>query len=145
MSKIVEEARRQIRQAVIEAAGCAVASGELPPEPMCDFIIEVPADRKNGDYSTNAAMVNARAMRNAPQKIAAALVERFEFGDLPVERCEIAGPGFLNLTVSTDWLNSQLLGLSASRHLGIPQLFSQGRGRRGNTRQPRRHLQATNP
>ena len=68
--------------------------------------MEIPADPKNGDFSTNAAMANARAMRCAPQKIAAALLECFDFGELPVERCEMAGPGFINFYMKQAWFGA---------------------------------------
>ena len=80
----------------MEAAGRAVADGEFPEVPLSDFIIEVPANKENGDYSSNAAMAWARDLRSAPRKIAQTIVDRLELCDTFVDRCEIAGPGFLN-------------------------------------------------
>ncbi len=82
--------------AIMEAAGRAVADGEFPEAPLSDFIIEVPANKENGDYSSNAAMAWARDLKNAPRKIAQIIVDRLELCDTFVDRCEIAGPGFLN-------------------------------------------------
>ena len=93
--------------AIIRAAFAkAAADGVLPDCAPADFVVEVPGDTAKGDFATNAAMVNARAMRAAPQKIAAALMERFDFGTLPVERCEAAGPGFINFFLKPDWFAS---------------------------------------
>ena len=62
--------------AVIRAAfAAAAAKGLLPEAEPAPYVVEIPADPKNGDFSTNAAMVNARVLRCAPQKIAAALLE----------------------------------------------------------------------
>ena len=96
MSLLVKQAVAEIRNAIIEAAGRAVADGEFPEAPLSDFIIEVPANRENGDYSSNAAMAWARDLRSAPRKIAQVIADRLELCDTFVDRCEIAGPGFMN-------------------------------------------------
>lgn len=48
MHNIVSIAEDQVRQAVLRAAGEAVAAGELPAEPMPAFVVEVPGDRAHG-------------------------------------------------------------------------------------------------
>ena len=96
MSVLVKQAITDIRMAIIEAAGRAVADGEFPEVPLSDFIIEVPANKENGDYSSNAAMAWARDLRSAPRKIAQTIVDRLFLEDTFFDRCEIAGPGFMN-------------------------------------------------
>ncbi len=96
MSLLVKQAVNEIRTAILEAAGRAVADGEFPAVPLGDFIVEVPANRDNGDYSSNAAMAWARDLRSAPRKIAEAIISRLELCDTFIDRCEVAGPGFLN-------------------------------------------------
>ncbi len=96
MSVLVKQAITEIRTAIIEAAGRAVADGEFPEAPLSDFIIEVPANKDNGDYSSNAAMAWARDLRSAPRKIAQAIADRLFLEDTFFDRCEIAGPGFMN-------------------------------------------------
>ena len=96
MSVLVKQAVTEIRTAIIEAAGRAVADGEFPEAPLSDFIIEVPANKENGDYSSNAAMAWARDLRSAPRKIAQAIADRLFLEDTFFDRCEIAGPGFMN-------------------------------------------------
>ena len=96
MSLLVKQAVNEIRTAIIEAAGRAVADGEFPEVPLSDFIIEVPANKENGDYSSNAAMAWARDLRSAPRKIAQAIADRLFLEDTFFDRCEIAGPGFMN-------------------------------------------------
>ena len=63
MQNIVSIAEDQVREAVLRAAGEAVAAEELPAEPMPAFVVEVPGDRTHGDYAVNAAMVSARAFK----------------------------------------------------------------------------------
>ena len=100
MSVIVKQAITEIRMAIMDAAGRAVADGVFPEAPLGDFVIEVPANRANGDYSSNAAMAWARDLHKAPREIASLLVERLVLADTFADRCEIAGPGFLNFYLS---------------------------------------------
>ena len=100
MSVTVNKAQGQIRAAICAAIDKAAAKGLLPEAEAAAFSVEVPADRKNGDYSTNAAMVNARAFRLAPRKIAEAIVENTDLEGTYFEKVEIAGPGFINFFLS---------------------------------------------
>lgn len=85
-----------LRTAIIDAMGRAMAEGLLPTAPTPDFTIETPADRSHGDLATNAAMVSARAFRLAPRKIAEIITEKIELSGTNLGRFEIAGPGFIN-------------------------------------------------
>ena len=96
MSLLVKQAIAELRTAIMDAAGRAVADGEFPAVPLSDFNVEVPANRDFGDYSANAAMAWARNLHCAPRKIAQALIDRMELCDTFFERCEVAGAGFLN-------------------------------------------------
>lgn len=100
MSKVVNETEQQLRCALTEAAGKAVAAGELPAEPLPAFAVEVPSDRAHGDLAANAAMVSARAFRQPPRKIAETLLKYLELDGTYLERAEVAGPGFLNFFLS---------------------------------------------
>lgn len=100
MSIFVKKAEQQLHDAVIAAIRNAITKGDLPEAELLPIKIEVPADRKNGDYSTNAAMAHARAFRLPPMKIAAAIMENLELDGSYFEKCEVAGAGFLNFTLS---------------------------------------------
>ena len=100
MSVLVKQAVTEIRRAIMEAAGRAVADGLFPECPLSDFVIEVPANKANGDYSSNAAMAWARDLHKAPREIAGILCERLVLADTFADRCEIAGPGFMNFYLS---------------------------------------------
>ena len=101
-----DETRRQLAAVISAAFAAAAAEGLLPTAEAAPFVVEVPGDTANGDFAANAAMVNARTMRMAPQRLAALLTERFDFGSLPVERCEVAGPGFINFYMEQTWFAS---------------------------------------
>jgi arginine--tRNA ligase len=100
MSKIVDCAEQQLRQAVLDAVGEAVAAGEFPAEPIPAFSVEIPADRAHGDLAANAAMVSARAFRQPPRKIAETILAHLRLDGTYLERAEVAGPGFLNFFLS---------------------------------------------
>lgn len=96
MSKLVQQATEQLRQRLVDAANAAMAAGALPQGDVPDFAIEVPADRTHGDYATNMAMVSAKAFHQAPRKIAEIITEHLDLSGTYLDRCEIAGPGFIN-------------------------------------------------
>lgn len=100
MKNTVKTAEAQLKDAVNAAIKKAMANGALPEAETVEFKIEVPADRKNGDYSTNAAMAHARAFRMPPMKIAAAIIENLELDGTYFSKCEAAGAGFMNFTLS---------------------------------------------
>ncbi len=97
-----------LREAIISAVKAAQAEGLLPQAEMPDFTIEVPADRSHGDLAANAAMVSARAFRMAPVKIAGIIKDKIDLEETYVERCEIAGPGFMNFFYSGAYYTSVL-------------------------------------
>ena len=76
-------------------------------------------DPKFGDYQCNDALKLAKKMKMNPREVAAKVVAALD--KAAFEKVEIAGPGFLNLTVSTDWLNARLGELAAAEKCGIPQ------------------------
>lgn len=97
---LVKKAEQQLQETIASAIKKAIAKGELPEAEILPIKTEVPADRKNGDYSTNAAMAHARAFRLPPVKIANAIIENLELDGTYFEKCECAGAGFLNFTLS---------------------------------------------
>lgn len=100
MSKIVSETEKTLNNMIISAIDKAVSTGALPDAEKPEFIIEKPADKKNGDFSTNAAMSGARSYHKAPRMIAEAIVSNMDFEGTLIDRAEIAGPGFINFYLS---------------------------------------------
>ncbi len=98
MSQLVEKARQQLRDAVSAALSRAMEAGDLPQAQPPEIVLEVPGDRAHGDWSCNAAMAGARAFHAAPRKIAEAIVSHLDLSGSLFQKCEIAGPGFLNFT-----------------------------------------------
>ena len=100
-------AKNQISQMVKSAFTAACEKGRLTANgDIKDFTVEVPRDLKNGDFSTNAAMVNAKVFGTNPRAIAAALVENMSFDGTFFDRAEIAGPGFMNFFLNNSYFET---------------------------------------
>lgn len=93
----------QVRELVMNSLGVCISEGVFPSEAISPFNVERPADPKNGDVSTNVAMVCAKAFRNAPRKIADEIVSRIILDGSYFEKCEVAGAGFINFFFAKKW------------------------------------------
>ncbi len=82
--------------------------------------LERPKRAGQGDYATNAAMLLAPVLGEPPREIADRLGAALAAGlDASLNAFEIAGPGFLNLTLSDDWHRDAVrYVLSAGSELG---------------------------
>ena len=69
--------------------------------------IENSTKKEFGDFQTNFAMMNSKAIGKNPREIASTLVENFKENDL-IEKLEIAGPGFINIHLKNNFLNNEL-------------------------------------
>ena len=114
MSKMVKEVENKLNEAIALAVEKATQSGDLPKAEMPKFIIEKPADKKNGDFSSNIAMAGARAYHQAPRMIAEAIVKNFSLDGGYIDRCEIAGPGFINFYLSDKYYSDVLKDIVSS-------------------------------
>jgi arginyl-tRNA synthetase len=89
-----------LRALVAQAIDSLRAAGTLPADFAApDFVIERPKNRAQGDFSTNAAMLLAKAAKSNPRAIAQALVDALPV-NADIAKVEIAGPGFINFHVS---------------------------------------------
>ena len=90
----------QLADAVLSAVHAAVEAGDLPVDPPSEVKIERPRQREHGDYATNVALQLAKPAKRPPREIAQVIAKRLE--DIPgVARVDIAGPGFLNITLDS--------------------------------------------
>lgn len=93
--KLVEEIKKSIQQAQLADVN------EIP-----EIKIEIPKDNKNGDYSTNIAMVLTKIAKRNPREIATAIVENLDTTAAQVEKVDIAGPGFINFYLDSAYLTA---------------------------------------
>ena len=91
------------------------------PEAEVSALRVLPAtDPKFGDYQCNDALKLAKTLHLNPRAIAQGVADALK-GEAAFEKVEVAGPGFLNLTVSGDFLAAQLAALDVAPKDGIPQ------------------------
>lgn len=103
--------KTSLENAIREAAAAAMAAGDFQADTLPEVLLEVPPQKEFGDYATNFAMQTARAARTNPRKVAEALVKYLQRPWL--ERCEIAGPGFINFYLRPEWVHDLLADILA--------------------------------
>ena len=113
-----QAALTEARALLTDAAKAAVADGALPAAELPDFIVEIPADVKNGDVASNIAMAGARAFHKAPRQIAEAITAKLDLNGTLFSGVDIAGPGFINLFLGQDWFTSVVRAACANPEYG---------------------------
>ena len=114
MSKLVKTTEEQIISAVTTAIKNNIADGTFIEAEIPAFKTEIPADRKNGDYSANAAFMLSKALRMPPRKIAEGILEKIDLNGTYFDKCEVAGPGFINFFLKPEFYADILLDIDAS-------------------------------
>ncbi len=101
----------QVERALIAAFGDELAG--------TDPVLVPTTHPKFGDYQVNVAMSLAKRLKNKPRAIAEQIVANLDVADC-CEAPEIAGPGFINLRLKTDYLQQQLARMQQSDRLNVP-------------------------
>lgn len=89
--------KEQIKQAILVAE--LAEEKEIP-----EIILEKPNNPEHGDFAANVAMQLARIAGKAPRKIAEEIVEKIDQDAAKIKEIEIAGPGFINFFMQSDFL-----------------------------------------
>jgi len=112
------------------AINALVAAGDLPDDlDRTRVVVGPPREAAHGDIATNAAMVLSKAAGAKPRDLARKLVKRLELGET-VARIDVAGPGFINMTLSDAFWRDRLRDiLKAGRSYGDSGI---GAGRKVN-------------
>ncbi|EPG9558799.1 arginine--tRNA ligase [Morganella morganii] len=84
----------------------------------CDAIVKQSAKAQFGDYQANGVMAAAKKMGMPPRQLAEKVIELLDLDGI-AEKTEIAGPGFINIFLSPDWLTTQLETALADDKLGL--------------------------
>ncbi|MCU6353725.1 arginine--tRNA ligase [Morganella morganii] len=84
----------------------------------CDAIVKQSAKAQFGDYQANGVMAAAKKMGMPPRQLAEKVIELLDLDGI-AEKTEIAGPGFINIYLSPDWLTAQLETALADDKLGL--------------------------
>jgi len=97
-------ARELLTEALSQAVAAAQRAGELPADLSVELELQTPRERRHGDFTTSLPMVIASALNRPPREIADILLRHLDLPADTIETAEVAGPGFVNFTVSLSWL-----------------------------------------
>ncbi|MDI9231292.1 arginine--tRNA ligase [Staphylococcus caprae] len=93
----------QVKQTLIEEIEASIKKAGLA-EDIPEIKIEIPKDTKNGDYSSNIAMVLTKIAKRNPREIAQDIVDHLDTSKAHVKEVDIAGPGFINFYLDNQYL-----------------------------------------
>ena len=106
--------KTQLRALIEQGLTALRAAGTLPADLASpDFSVERPKERAHGDFSTNAAMLLAKAARTNPRALAQQLLEAMPASDA-IAGTELAGPGFINFHLTAAAWQQQVRDIHAS-------------------------------
>lgn len=87
---------------------------------LADLRVMTTASPEFGDYQCNAAMGLARTLKSNPRQLAQRIADKARHES--VARLEVAGPGFLNITLDDAWLGTHMELLAVDPDFGVPQV-----------------------
>jgi arginyl-tRNA synthetase len=96
-----------LSELVADAARAAVAAGDLPDVVLPAATVERPKDAANGDFASTLPMRLARSAMKPPLDVARAIAKHIP-ADAAIEPAEVAPPGFINLRLSNQFVQSQV-------------------------------------
>ena len=106
--------KTQLRALIEQGLSALRATGTLPADLASpDFSVERPKERAHGDFSTNAAMLLAKAAKTNPRALAQQLVNVLPASDA-VAKIELAGPGFINFHLTPAAWQQQVRDIHAA-------------------------------
>ena len=98
-----------IKNTIIHIIKCSLDTiSSLNKEDYQNIIVEIPAKKENGDYSTNIALTLTKKLHKSPIAIAEDIVKNIQEIDI-IEEIKIASPGFINFYLKKDYLLILLL------------------------------------
>ena len=115
MKDLVDQLRVGVINSIKAAAKKAKNNGEIDFVELPDFSLEVPREKGHGDLATNLAMLLTKQAKKAPRQIAEAIANNFEKEGTWVTNIEIAGPGFINFFIDSDWVYETLSLVEAQK------------------------------
>jgi arginyl-tRNA synthetase len=109
----------EILERVRAANEALIDAGQLPAGiDQSRIAVEPPRDAAHGDMATNAAMVLAKDADRKPRDLAELIAEKLR-ADALIEKVEVAGPGFINLTLRpAAWVDALRAAVKLGRDYG---------------------------
>ena len=100
------------------ALAALTAAGTLPALDASRVVVEPPRDASHGDMATNAAMVLAKDAGKKPRELAELIADKLR-ADALIEKVDVAGPGFINLTLKPNaWADTLRSAISSGADYG---------------------------
>ncbi|MFT5722721.1 MAG: arginyl-tRNA synthetase [Motiliproteus sp.] len=96
----------------------AMTAAQIPVD--CQPMVALGKNPLHGDYQANGAMAAAKRMKTNPRELAGQILEHLDLAGI-AEHTEIAGPGFINIKLSPQWLAERVTELRLDPHQGVEQ------------------------
>jgi arginyl-tRNA synthetase len=96
--------------AALDAAGCPGAPPVITPAARPEF----------GDFQANGVMAAAKGRRRNPRELAQEVVEKLNLAGI-ASKVEIAGPGFINITLAPEFIAARVSAALGCENLGVPR------------------------
>ena len=113
MTSILEQLKDSVSQALVSAFGAELAD--------TDPLVAPTNNPKFGDYQSNVALSLAKPLKQNPRAIAQSIVEHLQIEEM-FEQPTIAGPGFINFMVKSDYIGEILRQIQPDPRLGISRV-----------------------
>lgn len=110
--------KEQLESLLATAVATLQQQGTLSDDVQARIQLDRPRDKSHGDFATNLALMLAKPAKMNPRALAEALIAALPQNTL-VAKTEIAGPGFINFTISQQQLVDQLEHAYGDAHVGV--------------------------
>lgn len=111
---IIEKVKSSIIEDIKKAIQEAIQANKINIEKLPDIYLETPRDKAHGDFACNVAMQLAKEAKQSPRNIANIIVENLN-KDGYISKVEIAGPGFINFSISDKMLYESVEAVQKER------------------------------
>src|SRR3954471_21227497 len=109
MPSVVATLQERLRDALVRVGLGVDEAAQITPT----------TDPRFGDYQTNVAMTSAKRLKQNPRALAGQIVQALQVSDLGPAP-EIAGPGFINFRLGTEFVARQVAAMARDDRLGVP-------------------------
>jgi arginyl-tRNA synthetase len=117
---IFEIVSLRVQNATVTLMGLGIVPSSID---QSNIHVELPRDPSHGDMATNAAMVLAKDAGKKPRELAEAYAQQLRGEADLIERVEVAGPGFINLTLkAAAWIEALRSAVRLGRDYGRSEL-----------------------
>ena len=113
MTSILEQLQNSVSQALLSAFGEEYAH--------TNPLVAATKNPKFGDYQSNVALSLAKPLKQNPRAIAQTIIDNLQIDDM-CETPTIAGPGFVNFTLKSNYIGQLLSQIQPDERLGIPEV-----------------------